>query len=381
MARLIAFYFRIYLDMLNRIYVNNFRCFENFELKLIDCHAALLIGKNGSGKSTVMSVLEIFQKIGRGTNRVKEIVDVKDASYYRTSIPIRFEIEVEIDDRIYEYHLAFERSENFSEYRVLEEALKVDGEALYSRELAQVTLTRDEREVQFLVDWHLIALPIIQEQSSSDPLRIWKDWLSRIILLSPVPHLMLSESSGETLYPNLYAENISNWLTGLLSRYPASYSVFEQYLRQVIPDLREFRYEPTGKYSKELKVTFEGRSTFELSFEDLSSGEKCFFVGAAVLAANRAYRSLFCFWDEPDNHLSLSEVGHFIVSLRKSFQQSESQILVTSHNPEAIQRFSRENIFVLDRKSHLEPTLVRLAEELNLSEDIITSLVCGDIEL
>lgn len=54
-----------------------------------------------------------------------------------------------------------------------------------------------------------------------------------------------------------------------------------------------------------------------------SSGEKIFFLGAAVLAAQQCYPSLFCFWDEPDNYLSLSEVGHFVVALRKCFQGQE----------------------------------------------------------
>lgn len=68
------------------------------------------------------------------------------------------------------------------------------------------------------------------------------------------------------------------------------------------------------------------------------------------------------------------------MSLRRSFQ-GNSQILVTSHNPEAIRRFSDENTFVLDRKSHLEPTLIRLLSDLSVPGDLINSLICGEIEL
>ena len=59
--------------MIQRLYVHNYRCFENFELSIKELPSALLIGKNGSGKSTVSYVLEIFQSIGRGVNRVKEL--------------------------------------------------------------------------------------------------------------------------------------------------------------------------------------------------------------------------------------------------------------------------------------------------------------------
>jgi len=58
--------------MIQRLYIHNFRCFENFELNLKDKRSAVLIGKNGSGKSTISRVLEniisfinsfLFQKV------------------------------------------------------------------------------------------------------------------------------------------------------------------------------------------------------------------------------------------------------------------------------------------------------------------------------
>jgi len=86
------------------------------------------------------------------------------------------------------------------------------------------------------------------------------------------------------------------------------------------------------------------------------------------------------FWDEPDSFLSLSEVGHFITSLRRAFE-TNGQILATSHNSEAILTFSNENTFLFDRKNHLEPTLVRLLSDISFKGNIIDTLICGDIEL
>jgi len=65
-------------------------------------------------------------------------------------------------------------------------------------------------------------------------------------------------------------------------------------------------------------------------------------ICAFVLAANDAYGPLVCFWDEPDNYLAPSEVGHFVLALRKEFQ-SGGQLITTSHNIEAISRFSDDN--------------------------------------
>jgi ATPase subunit of ABC transporter with duplicated ATPase domains len=149
-------------------------------------------------------------------------------------------------------------------------------------------------------------------------------------------------------------------------------------------DFQDFVNEIFGKDLKSLVVRFEkNKATLNVDFQDLSDGEKCFFLCAVVLAANKFYGPIFCFWDEPDNYLSLSEVGHFTTSLQRSFKNS-GQILVTSHNPEAIRKFSDENTFLLDRKSHLEPTLIRLLSEIPGREDrfdLINDLICGDIEL
>ena len=354
--------------MLQRLYVHNFRCLENFELALKGMSSALLIGKNGAGKSTISSALGVLQNIGRGINRVGQLVQSKGFARGRSDVPIQFELEVLLDEKLYKYALAFELPEKFRELRVSEEQLLVSGEAIYSLKEAKVTLynSSQNREAQFLVDWHLVALPVIQEQSETDPLHIFKTWLANLVILAPIPSSMTGNSNSETLEPEQDGSNFGDWFSGLLRRYPAAYTQVDKYLREVMPDIRDFLNEPIGKDSRSMIVRFEANNAnLNVDFEDLSDGEKYFFLCAVVLAANKYYGSLFCFWDEPDSYLSLSEVGHFIAALRRSFANS-GQILVTSHNDEAIQRFSNENTFVLDRKSHLEPTLIRLLSETSL---------------
>jgi predicted ATPase len=368
--------------MLQRLYVHNFRCLDNFELVLKGMPSSLLIGKNGAGKSTISLALEVLQSIGRGINRVGQLVQFKDFGRGRSDVPMRFEIELLLEDKIYKYVLALELPENFKELRVFEEQLLVSGNPIYSRREAQVTLhtSSRNREAQFLVDWHLVALPLIQEQSETDPLHTFKTWLSRTIILAPIPSLMTGDSNGETLEPKREGSNFGEWVSGLLSRYPAAYTQIDKYLREVMPDTQDFQNELIGKDSKSMIVRFEANNAnLSVDFKDLSDGEKCFFLCAVVLAANKSYGPLFCFWDEPDNYLSLPEIGLFITSLRRSFKNG-GQILVTSHNSEAIQKFSDENTWVLHRRSHLEPTLIRLLSEISIEGDLIDALIRGDVE-
>jgi hypothetical protein len=111
--------------------------------------------------------LEILQKIARGTNRVGDLVQPKDLSRERADVPMRFEIEVTIGAKIHTYKVAFEFPKEFKELRVFEESLVVDGKSIYRRELAQVHLARQgtDAEAAFRIDWHLVALPIVQRQS------------------------------------------------------------------------------------------------------------------------------------------------------------------------------------------------------------------------
>lgn len=364
--------------VIRRLYVHNFRCLENFELPISGQSSILLIGKNGSGKTTVGLALEILQRIARGTNRVGDLVKPKDMALGRTEVPVRFQIEVELASKVYEYVIAFELPTGFKELRVFEEKLVADGKPVFTREVAQVLLSKAHGgEAKFLIDWHLVALPIIQEQSKDDPLLIFKQWLARMLILRPIPYLIKGDSSTETLQPNLQVTDFAAWFSGLLAYAPGVYTKIDEYLKQAMPDLEDIKRPVIGADSRSLVVQFaQGSPLVNLSvaFEDLSDGEKCFMICALVLAANIAYGPLFCFWDEPDNYLALSEVGHFVLALRKAFQ-SGGQFIATSHNEEAIRSFSDENTFVLYRNSHLEPTIVRSVEEIRASGHLTGSLV------
>jgi predicted ATPase len=203
-----------------------------------------------------------------------------------------------------------------------------------------------------------------------------------MIILAPIPSLINGISNEETLEPKRDASNFGDWFSGLLSRYPAAYKDIDKYLQEVIPDISDIQNELIGKDFKTMVVKFEkNNANLTIDFKDLSDGEKCFFLCAVVLAANKFYGPLLCFWDEPDNYLSISEVGDFMTRLQCSFNKNHGQFLATSHNSEAIRKFFRENTFFLDRKSHLEPTLIRLVDEMSISGNLITSLILGDIEL
>lgn len=366
--------------MLQRLYIHNFKTFQNFELKPEGKHSALLLGKNGAGKSSVAKALQVLQSIGRGVNRVGQLVTPRDFFLQRTDMPMRLELDVLLAGQQFHYSLAMELPTKFKELRVLEERLACDGQPVYAREQAQVSLRKTSdtgNDARFLVDWHVVALPLIQVQSDSDPVHTFKTWLAQMVVIAPVPQLMAGESEDGSIWPVATASNTVDWLAGLLGHYHAAYTDIYAYLKDVMPDLLDFKSER----SKRLVLQFKTESgLFPLNFDELSDGEKCFFLSAIIVAANKHYGPIFCFWDEPDNYLSLAEVGHFILALRRAFE-AQGQIIMTTHNEEAIRKFSNENTWVLGRKSHLEPTQLRLLGELDVGPDVVRALMLGGLEL
>src|SRR5262249_26984860 len=156
-------------------------------------------------------------------------------------------------------------------------------------------------------------------------------------------------SDQETLGPKPDATDLAAWFSGLVASAPSAYSKIDEYLKQLMPDLRDVKNLATGSESRTLMVQFsnqQGRTT--IRFEDLSDGEKSFMIYALVIAANDVFGPLLCFWDEPDNYLAPSEVGPSVIALRRAFKD-DGQLIATSHHPEAVRRFSDENTILLYR--------------------------------
>lgn len=366
--------------MINRLYVHNYRCLENFEMLLGGLPSSLLIGRNGAGKSTVREVLRILQSIGRKGNRVRDLVRPRDIGRRNHDEPVRIELEAILNDKVYAYVLAFELPEGFRELRVLEESLTVDGIPKFTREVAEMKFPRKDGvgEGVMRVDWHLVGLPLVQARSEIDPVHIFMQWLSRMVILAPVPSRIDGASEGETLEPHYEGTNLGAWWAGLLAHSPAAYADIDQTLRRMMPDLKDIKNPIIAEDARSLLLHFGSQSSLlPLSFNALSDGEKCMFIWALVVAANKAYGPLFCFWDELDSHLAMSEVGDATTEIRQAFRAG-GQFVAVSHNAETIRQFTPDNIFLLDRRGHLEPTIIRKLQDMPPT-DLIGAMRRGEL--
>ena len=369
--------------VIRRFYVHNYTCLENFELTLGALSSVLLLGRNGVGKSSVRRALELLQRIARGTSRVGDLLPLRQAVRRRDDAPIRFEIEVVLAGHAYAYAVAFELPDGFREFRVMDESLSVDGTDVFSRENSKVRLpgAPSRAESSFVLDWHLVALSIIQDRDVNDSLGAFKQWMGRNLILAPVPSHIGGYSDDSTLSPDVEMTKFAEWFRELTTQYPASYVDIDRQLRQVMPDLSVIQNKDRGGDGRELFFEFKANDqSLSVPFSALSDGEKVFAIGALTVAANKAYGPLVCFWDEPDNFVGLSEVGYLIQGMKKGYKAG-GQLIVTSHNPEAIRVFTDESTLLMYRASHLEPTRIKPLTEVAYSGDLADAIARGDIDL
>lgn len=364
--------------MFKRLYAHNFKCLQNFEFKLDGLNSVFLLGKNGSGKTTIFDVVEIFQQIGRGVTSLKDLINETSFNHGNKNLPIEFELDVTIGKKNFTYKLSIEFPEGFIYPRIKNESLLVSNKAVFQRNGGQTSVNDS---THFLLDWHHIGLPLISVKSDDEPLAIFRDWLRDIIILSPFPRHFNDLSKAESAIVSREAENIIDWARWLLSSNPSLYITISDFLKFRMPDLQVFKFETLGRDDRGLTFTFkDNNKNVEVDFSQLSDGEKIFFLGATVIAAQMNNPTTLCLWDEPDNFVGLKELNHFITTFRKSFEASESkaQLIMTSHNERVVNNFSDHNIFVVSRSSHLSPTRVEVLENISYDSQTVVDAFDND---
>jgi len=365
--------------MLNKLYVHHYRCLQNFEIDLTGLGTALLLGRNGAGKSTVFAAFEILQKIGRGVTQIGDLLTCDDFAFHETTKPIVFELSATLGSGCYVYRLEIELPPGFHSLRVLKESLSVNSQDVFLRKGGKTQL---DGKAEFTLDWHHVGLPLISVRKDDDPVAVFRHWLGAFIYLTPVPSLVSSTSKAENAHLDKQLANLVDWMRYHLALKPALYSQMEIYLKHWMPDFALFRLDATGRDERELIFSFKAEKNIELSIASLSDGEKTYVLTAMLLTVIGSGQPFLCFWDEVDQYISLPELSYFITACRREFEGSEAQaqLILTSHNPRVMYEFSGHNSFVLSRASHLQPArLEPLQSKTYLSPDPVQAFENGEL--
>ena len=146
--------------MLERLYVDNYKCLVNFELPLQEL--SLLLGPNGTGKTSVLDVMHALVVLLHGEAKLTDS-DVFPGStltrWQQRDIQV-VEIQVRLDVDAFVYRLEVEHALSTRRARIHLERLTAGGRPLFECKKGEVRLYRDDHAEGpgFPADWSESAL-------------------------------------------------------------------------------------------------------------------------------------------------------------------------------------------------------------------------------
>lgn len=348
--------------MIVRLFVHNFRCLVNFELRLDRIN--LLMGPNGAGKSTVFDALYKLSRFIADGEAVDTVFEANDFPRWNRDQEIwqKFEVEIQGNSGRYIYALELEYRLDRKLARIGSEYLRFNDKPLYEFHADQegrARLYRDDHSLggEYLFDWSRSGVGVLQERNENTRLVWFRRKLSAILVIRPNPALMGAESRQEARYPQPNLVNFASWYRYLSQDRQGQIMDLSADLRKVIPGFDYLRLQEAGD-AKVLMVRFKvSGGVQEYRLDELSDGQRILIALYTVLHCAPEEHGIICI-DEPENFLALPEIQLWLDELDARCQEGKLQALLISHHPRPINYLARDAGLWIERIGIGEPSRV-----------------------
>lgn len=341
--------------MITELYIDNFRCLINFHL---DLHAnQLWLGDNGTGKSSVVDLLGKVQRTLDGDN-VEAVFSVDDLTLWQSKDTQTIRITTTIDKHRYNYELIVECNRVQRQCRIQKEELKWNDKTFFlfdghEAHLFRINRYREEVEegTHFSADWGRSVIPTIAEREDNEPLTRFKQSVGRWLLVHPIPAMIESMATGEARRLSAYGENFAQWYRFAFQEDSRIGYLTRDALKQVLPGFESLNLKEAGDARKLIATFRTDRLDCNISFADLSDGQRQLIVLYVILYSLKHSHSVV-FIDEPDNFVSLREIEPWLQELEDVCQESrDRQAVIISHHPEVINKMVNGNEVLFHRSN------------------------------
>jgi predicted ATPase len=327
--------------MLTRIYIDNFRCFVNFEYR--PAPKQLILGPNGSGKSSLLDALLFLRRVmflGQDLER-REILNQKTLWMDRNLQT--WEIEASLDNASYLYHLEINSYGDPPRARILSENVKINGKPIFGFEDGKVHLFDDQSHsmVTYPFDWHRSALATLSEERVNQNLARFKRWFNNLMCFRINPFRMGYRAEREDAYPFFDLSNFAAWYKHLFLSSPQENAKLLESLAAALDGFSFLRFESAGENIGLLFSEFvDSRgSSVKLRFDKLSDGQRCLICLYAILNFVVAKGNTVIL-DEPENFIALREIQPWLSAVSDAIEENRGQVLIISHHPEFMNQWA-----------------------------------------
>ncbi len=327
--------------MLTRLYIDNFRCFVNFEHR--PARKELILGRNGSGKTSFLDALFFLRQFAVTGLVLDAFVILRHRTRWLDRPQQTYELEAELGGERYVYRLVIEPFGDPPRPRVQSETVHFDGKPIFEFKTGEVHLYNDqfEHKVAYDFDPKRSALATITPGTDNQTLSRFTEWLAALYCFHINPFEMAARAEGESLFPTVDLSNFAAWYRNLVQADPKQNAAMLDSLRESLDGFSFLLLEPAGENVRVLVAEFAqtGGRTSKFHFNELSDGQRCLICLYTILHFVLAKGSTVIL-DEPDNFLSLREIQPWLMAGTDAVEDGQGQIIVISHHPEFINQWA-----------------------------------------
>jgi len=340
--------------MITRIYIDNYKCFSNFEYK--PGQNQLLLGRNGSGKSTVFEVIRMLKALVLRGALVSDLLDVTTLTRWQRRAKQTFEIEVKAGPARYRYALVIDHGRREDACDIDEERLEssdgADGEwcPLFARFGDSATIYSDEggSVERLILDRRRTLISLLDPHRGPNRLFGFRSRMATIYCVQLEPRTMTARSEVEVAEPVPGLSDYASWYRHLAQESTRTITTLAEYLSDVLDGFESLDLKDDGGGRRVLVVHLKPESgpAEAYRFDEISDGQRV-LIALYTVAAHIAVRSApggtgltFCV-DEPENYLGLIELQPWIHTLGEAMDGAAiAQVLIASHHPEFIDYYA-----------------------------------------
>ena len=331
--------------MIKRLYASNFRTLVNFEVDFGPL--TLLLGPNGSGKTTVFDVLRLVRDFLGGERTTTELFAATTLTRWQQVEVQSFEITVAGQGGEFLYHVEVEHEMSRQRCRVRAEKLTFDGKPLFKSQLHENQLTaqlyKDSGDLgpSVLTDWSRSTIASLQPIPENQLLTWFKERMNRVVVTRFNPAVIGARADEENPTLKWDASNFVAWFRHAASLDLELVGKLRPHLEDVVSGLVGLSLVPDGIDAKILRAKFcvgkspdSQGSSFLCRFDELSDGQRVLLM-LYTLLMTASDDCTICI-DEPENFLALREINPWLSMLIDKTQSHPCQAILISHHPELI---------------------------------------------